>query len=54
MNFSTGMGCFFVLDDNTIIQDNAKIIGLWRFSYKVVPYQDDTVILMFFKMMPNV
>jgi hypothetical protein len=37
-----------------MIQDDAKIIGLWRFSSKVVPHFEDTVILMFFKKMPDV
>jgi hypothetical protein len=45
---------FFVLHGNKVIQDDAKTIGLWRFYYKVVLYYDDTIILMFFKMMPHV
>jgi hypothetical protein len=50
MNFSIGKSFLFVLHVNKMIQDDAKSIGPWRFSYKVVPYHDDTIILMFFKM----
>jgi hypothetical protein len=37
-----------------MIQDDAKSSVLWRFSFKFVPFYDDTVILMFLKMMPHV
>jgi hypothetical protein len=47
-------GYLFSLHGNKMIEDDAKSIGLWRFSYKVVPYYGDTIILMFFKMMPHV
>jgi hypothetical protein len=49
MNFSKGI---FVLPGNEMIQDDAKSIGLWRFTYKFVPYYD-TIILMFFKLTPH-
>jgi hypothetical protein len=52
MKFSTCMDFSSVRHGNAMIQDDAKSIGLWRFSYKVVPYHDDTIILMFFKMTP--
>jgi hypothetical protein len=54
MNFSTGKSFLFVQHGNKMIQDDAKAIGLWRFSYKVVPYYDDTIISMFLKMTPHV
>ena len=54
MNFSTGKSFLFVLHGNKMIQDDAKSIGLLRFSYKVVPYYDDTIILLFFKMTPHI
>ena len=53
MNFYTGISLFF-LHGNEMIQDDAKKIVLWCFSYKFVPYYDDTIILMFFKMTPHV
>jgi hypothetical protein len=54
MNFSTGIGFIFVLYCNEMIQDDAKSIVLWRFSNKFVPYDDVTIILMFFKITPHV
>jgi hypothetical protein len=51
MNFSKNI---FVLDGNEMIQEDAKSIVLWRFANKHVPYYDDTIILMFFKLMPHV
>jgi hypothetical protein len=39
---------------NEMIQDDAKSIVLWWFDYKFGPYYDDTIILMFFKLMPHV
>jgi hypothetical protein len=53
MKFSTGKNFLFVLHGNKMIQDDAKSIGLWRFSYEFVPYYDDPIILMFFKMTPH-
>jgi hypothetical protein len=43
INFSTGMG-FFVQNNDKMIQDDAKSIVLWRFSYTFVPYHDGTII----------
>jgi hypothetical protein len=51
MNFSTGI---FVQHANEMIQNDAKGIVLWRLDYKFVPHYDDTIILMFFKLMPHV
>jgi hypothetical protein len=51
MNFSTSI---FVLHGYKMIQDDAKSIILWHFAYKFVPYYDDALNLMFFKLMPHV
>jgi hypothetical protein len=44
----------FVVHGVKVIQDDGNSIGLWYFFYKVVPYYDGRIILMFFKMMPHV
>jgi hypothetical protein len=51
MNFSTGT---FILHGDEMIQDDVKSIILWRFAYRAVPYYDETIILMFFKLTPHV
>jgi hypothetical protein len=50
MNFSTDV---FVLYGNEMIKDDAKSIVLSRFAYKFVPYYDDRLILIFFKLTPH-
>jgi hypothetical protein len=54
MNFFTGLGFLFVLYGNKMIKDDGKSIVLRCFACKFVPYYDDTMILMFFKLMPHV
>jgi hypothetical protein len=51
MNFSTDN---FVPHGNEMIPDDAKSIILWRFANNLVPHYDDTIISMFFKLMPHV
>ena len=51
MKFSTGI---FILHGNEMFQEDTKSIILWRFFNNFVPYHDDTIILMFFKLILHV